>query len=372
MARPIQPKAPPRARQCAGLLSRLAFQHGSQHGIDTRALLRDAGLSVETIQDTSARIPIARQIQFVSLAADALHDDLLGFRLAKAVDFRELGWLYYVAASADSLADALFRLERYCHLNNEGLHLSVQAGPPMSVKLRYSGVRRYSDAHQMSCFIGVILFLARHVTAARLADADVRVAHRVPQKRELQRLLGCRVQDLARCDEVRFTATDIETPVVRADPYLHRLCVNACEATLAQTRVSRTGIRHHVENIIAELLPHGPVRQDEVASRMRMSSRTLARRLAQEDCVFSDLLRQVRLGLARHYLRDRSLSISEVAWLVGYSEVSTFSHAFLRWTGASPTTIRRPAALERINQTPARSKARAGARATGTARPVGP
>jgi len=86
----------------------------------------------------------------------------------------------------------------------------------------------------------------------------------------------------------------------------------------------------------------------------------------------SDLLRQVRLGLARHYLRDRSLSISEVAWLVGYSEVSTFSHAFLRWTGASPTTIRRPAALERINQTPARSKARAGARATGTARPVGP
>src|SRR3974390_2746018 len=114
MARRIQTKAPPPARQRAGLLSRLAFQYGNQHGIDTRALLRDAGLSVETIQDTSARIPIARQIQFVSRAADALHDDLLGFRLAKAVDFRELGWLYYVAASADSLGGALFRLPNKC------------------------------------------------------------------------------------------------------------------------------------------------------------------------------------------------------------------------------------------------------------------
>jgi AraC-like DNA-binding protein len=71
-----------------------------------------------------------------------------------------------------------------------------------------------------------------------------------------------------------------------------------------------------------------------------MSTRTLARRLAAEDLTFLAVLEDMRKVLARHYLADASLPISRIAWLLGYQEVSGFTHAFRRWTGQAPTQIR--------------------------------
>ena len=329
-----------RARQCAGLLSRLALRHCRQNGINTEALLSKAGLSAERLKDKTAHIPIPRQIHFVALAADASEDDLLGFRLTTVLDLRELGWLYYITASANTLAEAMLRLNRYCRLNNEGVRMRVNVGSSPSVELQYSGFRRYSDIHQMSSFLGLILMLARHITAAPLTGTRIRTAHRIPRKAELQRLLACRVHDQTAIDEVRFSASAWSAPVVRADPYLHELCEQTCEAALARRRVLISGVRHEVEDVVAELLPHGPVHQHVVAERLCMSARTLTRRLAEEGCTFSGLLRDIRQGLAKEYLRDPALSVSEVAWLVGYSEVSAFSHAFQRWTGLSPMKMR--------------------------------
>jgi AraC-like DNA-binding protein len=100
-----------------------------------------------------------------------------------------------------------------------------------------------------------------------------------------------------------------------------------------------------VENAIAELLPHGQAAQSAVAKQIGMSQRTLARRLAEEGCSFSELLSKVRRALADRYLMNPSLSISEIAWLLGYAEVSTFTRAFQRWTGASPSATRASARL---------------------------
>ena len=72
-----------------------------------------------------------------------------------------------------------------------------------------------------------------------------------------------------------------------------------------------------------------------------MSQRTFARRLADEGLTFSQLLDRLRLDLARRYLVSEELSISKVAWLLGYKEVGAFSHAFRRWTGKSPSEVAR-------------------------------
>ena len=68
-----------------------------------------------------------------------------------------------------------------------------------------------------------------------------------------------------------------------------------------------------------------------------MSERTFARRLAEEGFTFSQLLDRLRLDLARQYMVKEGLSVSKVAWLLGYKEVGAFSHAFRRWTGQSPS-----------------------------------
>jgi AraC-like DNA-binding protein len=88
------------------------------------------------------------------------------------------------------------------------------------------------------------------------------------------------------------------------------------------------------------LLPHGKAHADEIAKRLGLSQRTFARRLSSEGLTFSGLLERLRLELANRYLLDRNLTISQIAWLLGYQEVSGFSHAFKRWSGKTPRAAR--------------------------------
>ena len=95
-----------------------------------------------------------------------------------------------------------------------------------------------------------------------------------------------------------------------------------------------------IESAIAPLLPHGAPSADEIASRLGTSSRTLSRRLAAEGLTFDAVLRNLRTQLAWKYLSDPALSISEIAWLLGYEQNTSFTHAFKHWTGKPPGQAR--------------------------------
>jgi AraC-like DNA-binding protein len=71
-----------------------------------------------------------------------------------------------------------------------------------------------------------------------------------------------------------------------------------------------------------------------------MSARTLARRLADEGTTYEEVVDQLRRSLALQYVKEPGLSLSQIAWLLGYEGSSSFNHAFLRWTGRSPSAAR--------------------------------
>jgi AraC-like DNA-binding protein len=77
-----------------------------------------------------------------------------------------------------------------------------------------------------------------------------------------------------------------------------------------------------------------------VARSLAMSERTLGRKLAGEGLNFTEILQQLRRDLAVRYLNDRKLHVSKVAWLLGFRDVSAFTHAFKRWTGKTPSQMR--------------------------------
>ena len=110
---------------------------------------------------------------------------------------------------------------------------------------------------------------------------------------------------------------------------------------MAQRPMTRGALESKVENAIAPLLPHCRTSAGEIARQLGMSQRTFARRLASEGLTFRELLETLREKLARKYLSDPALPISEIAWLLGYQEVSAFTHAFKRWTGKTPREARR-------------------------------
>ena len=98
-----------------------------------------------------------------------------------------------------------------------------------------------------------------------------------------------------------------------------------------------------VANQLASLLPSGESRAAMVARRLGMSQRSLTRHLAEEGTTFGEILEQLRHRLATRYLADDHMSVQQIAWLLGYSEVGAFNHAYKKWTGTTPRRTRNPA-----------------------------
>ena len=132
----------------------------------------------------------------------------------------------------------------------------------------------------------------------------------------------------------------ISSAMLGADSYLHELLVGYCEQALAHRDRPVETLRTQVENAITPLLPHGRARVEAVARTLGMSQRTLARRLSAEGLTFMEVIDSMRTDLALHYLRNATLSVSQVAWLLGFQEVGAFTNAFKRWAGLSPSRFR--------------------------------
>lgn len=329
----------------AGWVARLAYVRALRAGIELKPLLKRAGLTDQQINNRDTRLPVHRQIQFLNLAANALGDELLGFHLAQLPDLRELGMLFYVAASCETLGDALQRAARYSSIGNEGLSLKCSEEGDIRLVFDYVGIVRHSDRHQMEFFMTVLIRLCRQLSGLRLVPSRARLTHRRSNHggSELGAYFG-HITFGARADELIFVGNVKDITVTSADPYLNELLVANFEQALAHRRTNRGTLRSAVENAIVPLLPHGRVRVSEIAARLGLSQRTAARRLALEGVTFSEVLESLRGDLARQYLSDPDLSISRIAWLLGYQEVSAFTHAFKRWTGKTPREVRSAAA----------------------------
>jgi Arabinose-binding domain of AraC transcription regulator, N-term len=140
-----------------GGLTRLAAGRARRAGIKLEPpLLSRAGLTIDQIDDPEQRISAGSQIAFLETIAEEL-DDLLGLTLAKEFDCRDLGLLYYVMASSDTLGDALRRVARYSRITNEALVLQYREARDPALRLTYSGVQRHADRHQMEfCIVAVV------------------------------------------------------------------------------------------------------------------------------------------------------------------------------------------------------------------------
>jgi AraC-like DNA-binding protein len=325
----------------AGTATRLAYERAQAAGIELEPLLKEAGLTKQQVEDVEAPLNVQCQIRFLNLAAGALHDEYLGFHLAQAVELRRFGLLYYVAASSETLGEALRRLARYVSMVNESVSIKYLEGEDITIVANYVGIARHLDQHQMEALLTVLIRLCRELSGRPVEPSRVRLTHRrAGNFSEFAVFLGCDIKFGATVDDVVLPLSVAGIPIVSADPYLNKLLIAICEEALSRRLMKRGQFRAVVEDAIAPLLPHGSAHASEVARRCGLSQRTFARRLASERLTFLKVLNDLRSDLAREYLADRGLSIAQIAWLLGYQEVSAFTNAFKRWTGRTPRKAR--------------------------------
>lgn len=325
----------------SGAIARAAYNLASLEHLPVEALLEQAGLTLQQANDQNARISVRSQIKFLNLVAQELNDEFLGVRLATQIDLREAGLLYYVMASSDVLGDALRSAARYSGLHNEGVHIVYREAKDASISFEYFGVPRHGDRHQIEFFVTILLRLCRELTELDLAPCRIRLTHhRAKIPLEIRKIFGTDVRYDCRVDEVSYARPAALAPVTRADPYLNTHLMKYYEEALASRPRRSTNWRLKVENALVRHLPRGRPAIQHVSEQLATSPRTLARRLASEGTHFAEVLDKLRCDLAKRYLRERDLPISEVAWLLGYQEPSALNHAFKRWTDLTPKQAR--------------------------------
>ena len=326
----------------SGGLSRLAADRLRRAGIGLEPLLTRAGLTINQLENPEQRIDAHNQIAFLEIAAEALNDHFLGFSLAEEFDCRDLGLLYYVMASSETLGGALKRACRYSRVTNEAIVLQYRDALEPTLYLNYSGIPRHADRQQIEFSILAMVRVSRLLSGRQLLPKQVNIMHvRSEGLSKFARFLGKDIEFGGDADAIIFPAGSAEWALVDAEPRLNKILVKACEETLNARTRNAGPFRVTVENIIGPLLPHGQAHAHVVAEKLGMSERTLARRLAEEDVTFIEVLRQLKASLASRYLEDESMPISKIAWLLGFEDASSFSHACRRWTGKSPRELRR-------------------------------
>lgn len=333
-------------------LTILAVRELVSNRIDPTPLLMEAGLPSPLSNHMLARVPIRNQSEFLDLAADALKDDLLGFHLALNFDFRTLGFIYYLVASAETLGEALADEEEYSAILNEPVRLRSGGTSGVSVELSYEGLDPHLDRHFSEFWITGTLRLCRDFTSRELVPTAATMVHlRAGKVPEMDRYFGREVVFGADRDLLEFGKDAGDLPLVTHDPHLHQLLrrLQSSESTVRAPEPD--SLRLRVEKAIAARLRYGTVTIDAIARDLGTSARTLTRKLAEGGMSFSNILDGVRATIAVRYMRHGEPTMSQLAWLLGYREPSTLVRAFKRWTGKTPTEFRRELRRGRFDDT---------------------
>ncbi|MEP5764348.1 MAG: AraC family transcriptional regulator [Halieaceae bacterium] len=311
-------------------------------GAEPMELLEQAGIDPAMVINADRRVPIPTMQDFWGLALEATGDEAFGLLAAAQLQPATLQGLGLAMLTSDTVYDALQRLERFSRVLSTGLTMQmVERDEYVDLELFADEIDFGHDIHWASYdfAMGVVVELCRLTLGDYVSPIHMECQRPTPQDPDrFASLVGSQLKFNAQHNRIVFVKADIVDRLITANPDLARVNDEQTETYLA-SYLDVTASREVVGKII-EHLPDGPPSQKEIAGAMNVSNRTLQRKLKDEGTSFIDLLQDARLGLAKKYLSQPQRSIVEIAYLLGFSEPSTFSRAFKRWTGQAPIDYR--------------------------------
>jgi AraC-like DNA-binding protein len=304
---------------------------------------REARKLSQTVRAQRAEaIAQIQRIAFINAAAKLVGDDCFGLHLATETNTRELGIIHYILSASGTALDAVKNLIRYHHLVNTTTSLVIEeTNRHVTIDTAFrSGLEGFEkDIAEW----GTTTFVAelRRLTDTRIVPHSLTFIHRrTSGTREFTDFFGCPVRFGANRQSIVFATNDLLAPIHSADVHLLNILKVFSEEALHRRKTPPTPTRAKVEKVLLEVLPKGNATVSNVARALAMSVRSLARRLSEEGTNYTEVLDGLRRELAMRHIEDETLGVSQIAWLLGYSEVSSFNHAFRRWTSRTPMAVR--------------------------------
>jgi AraC-like DNA-binding protein len=313
-------------------------------GADREALLDAAGIGPADLDEHDRRLPLDRYRALIGSAKRLLGDPAFALHYGETVDLSEVSVVGLIGLASETMVEAFRQLQRYARLM-----VDVDTGG----RERFELVRRGDDLWLVDNRLNAADFpeqteiaFAQMVAGCRAFGVDpfaleVRLSHPDPGYRdEYERVLRAPVTFQAGENSMRLEQLFLHHPIAVQPRYVFGILSEHAEGLLKQLQDRQTA-RGRVEALLMPRLHTGDIGIERIAAAMGVSRQTLYRRLRQEGVTFGRLLDALRHRLALDYLGAGKVSINEVAYLVGFSDPAAFSRAFKRWTGSSPSAMRR-------------------------------
>lgn len=310
------------------------------HGLDASQCLREAGVPVEKLNDPNGRLS-DQAVDAAWLHVQTLiTDPCFGLHAHRCWHPSQLGALGYAWLASSTLRNALGRLSRYARTVADRASVTI-SDCDRGLRVRLDAERQQEK--EIPALVDATLCVL--VDMCRVNYGNVLDPVEVNLRREPPPCAG-RYFAYFR-SPVNFRAGDnnlvlpmqvMDAPLPGANAVLARMHDQVLTDYLAH--LEQSSIEARVRARIVEELPAGEVSQASVAAALAMGERTLQRRLKELGTSFSDLLEDARRELALAYLQDRRMSLLEISYLLGFSDPSSFSRAFRRWTGTAPRDAR--------------------------------
>ncbi len=318
------------------------FQVLIAHGMPKKSIEKVLQVTLEELEIMDSRVPFLNNIKMLELGTRLVRQDM-ALILGAAASLEKMGVCGFIFRNCRNLEEVTEHFIRYQRLLYalSTFELVKRNG---YVVLKHSiegrALKKYIRLSTELGFASVIATIQNLV--GQKADID-KIHFSFPQPDYIeayQRLFQTQFAFNQRENAIFFEPSQLKHPISQNQPYLKDLLIQHAEQLMDQLR-KENSLKNQVQYLIIRSLPKGEVDIEMISSQLKMSRWTLTRNLNKEGVTFQNIMTDLRKELALTYLEDQALSVSDIAFLVGYSEISAFSKAFKTWTGKNPYSYRK-------------------------------
>ncbi len=311
-----------------------------QQGVDSKALFVAAGLELATLNDPNARYPLVNTTRLWKLAVAATNNPNLGLDVGRNINQTTFHALGYSLLASPTLKDCFERLVRYFRIVTDAGELEFSAvGAQYKFVLNPLPGEHQPADEAIDALLSVVIRLCRLLTGRRFQASAVKLRRPAPAETAIfAKVFQAPLEFGASESAIYMSGKLLSDPLPAANAELARHNDEILSRYLAH--FDKQNLANRVHAALVAQLPHGEPAQERIASTLNLSLRNLQRKLSAEGTSYKEILNNTRRDLALSYIRNSRYSVSQITYQLGFSDTSSFSRAFKRWTQQAPSEYR--------------------------------
>ncbi len=324
-----------------------AAAHGAldifiKNGGDVDLILGDAGIRAVDLSNPVGELNLQQYCDMFDIASRRTGNPYIGLQFGQNFKPQHLGMLGYAAISSPTLAAALRNMETLFPAHQEKSSFGlIQDDGVLWLSYHVLDPRVKNRRQDAELSLGMFRNIFQTALGPQWCPLEMRFEHSGPaHSSEHERAFGCPVQFGRRTNAICFRRRDLDATMPTRDPYLFSI-VNAFLTSRIDAVTPIEDVATIIRNQVKMLLGSAVPTLETIAEIMGLSSIKLQKQLKRCGLTFHDVVRAAREELALHYMENLDMPLTEIAFNLGYSELSAFSRAFRNWTGMNPQRYRR-------------------------------